>query len=118
MLGILGLAVIVIASVMAFKTARDYGRSTGLWTGFVIIVGLGFQVVIPVVIYIVVGFIMAVRGSNQIEIQNMFDGWLVVINVVCVFLSVVGMMSILKYLSNPPEEEPFTAPPAPPESFT
>lgn len=117
MLGILGLAVIVIASVMAFKTARDYGRSTGLWVGFVLIVGLGFQVVVPVLIYIVVGTIMVVRGNNGIEIQNMFDGWLVVLNVACVFLSVVGMMSILKYLSKAPEEEPFTAPPKPPASF-
>lgn len=117
MLGILGIVVIIVAAVLAFRTAKQYGRKAGLWLALVLGVGFGIQMVVPFVIVIVVSVVMLMQGSTQQEIQVALEGWAIVINVVFIFLSVVAVMWILKYLSNVPEEAPFTAPPAPPESF-
>ena len=118
MIGILGLVVIIVAAVMAYKTAKQYERSAGLWVAIVIAIGVGFQIVIPVVIGIVMGIVYVLQGNNPADMQNDLDGWLILINVVSILLSVVGIMAVLKYLSKVPEDKPYTAPPAPPESFT
>lgn len=117
MIGILGIVVIIVAAVLAYRTANQYERSGIAWAGIVLGVGFGIQIALPTLAITVVMIVMAVGGGNQLEILESVYWPATIIGYVCLFLSVVAVMLILKHLSKVPEDESFTAPPVPPESF-
>jgi len=117
MLSILGLIVIIVASVHVYRTAKQYERNAVAWTLITLAVGLGIQLILPLFILIIVGIIMVTGGSSPEEIQAAISVPAIIISIVCIVLSVVGVFLILRHLSKIPEEESFTKPPSPPETF-
>ncbi len=117
MLSIFGLIVIIVATIQAYKTAKNSGRNAGLWALITFAVTFGIQLVIPFLFGVVIAVIMSADGSSIAEIQEAITIPSIIIGIVCLILSVVAVSLIFKYLSKVPEEQLFTPPPAPPENF-
>ena len=94
----LGFAAIIICIVLAFKTARDYGRNPFLWAFITFCVGFGFQLVLPLVIGIVLGAIWVIGGTSANEIQSKIEGLSFFIGIGTTILSIIAMLLILKFL--------------------
>ncbi len=114
MIGILGIVVIIVATVMAYRTAKQYDRNAVAWAAIVLAVGFGIQLIIPLLLGVVIAVVMLVNGNTETEIQSAIALPSIIIGLVCIVLSVVAVMLILRYLSKIPEDKPFTQPPTPP----
>lgn len=115
MLTILGLVAVIAATVHVYKTAKDTNRNAVVWALVTLAVGLGFQLVIPLLIGIVIGVVMLASGKNETEIQAAILPAATIIGLVCLVLSFVGIWLIARQVSKIPEGgAPFPAPPAPP----
>lgn len=111
MLTILGLIAVVAMTVQVYKTARDTNRNAVVWALMTLAVGLGFQLVVPLLIGIVIGVVMMASGSSQAEIQTAILPAAAIVGIVCLVLSFAGMWLIARQVSKIPED---AAPPAPP----
>ena len=94
----LGIAAIIICTVLAFKTARDYGRSGPLWALITFGIGAGIQWVLGFLIGLALGIVYLMSGTSPNEIQSKIAGPAYVIGFGTLILSVVVMLFILKYL--------------------
>jgi multisubunit Na+/H+ antiporter MnhB subunit len=112
---ILGLALIIVLTVFAYKTAKDYERNAVVWALITFAVVFGIQIVLPIVIFILIAIAMTVSGSRPEQIQE--DIPEITITIICLVLSLVAGMLILRRLSKIPDEPSFTQPPKPPEHF-
>lgn len=117
MLSIIGIAVLVIATIQAYKAARDSGRSPVKWALITFGIGFGIQIILPFLIGIVIGIVWLATGSSPEQLQEAIDVPAIIIGIVCLILSVIAVFLILRYLSKIPEEKLFTPPPQPPENF-
>lgn len=117
MIGILGIVVIIVATVMAYRTARDYERNAAVWAAIVFAVGFGIQIILPFFVAIIAAVVMVAGGSTPMEMQAALDVPAMIFGIVCIILSVVAMLLILRYLAKLPEEN-FDIPPAPPSDFS
>lgn len=115
MLSILGFVIIIVATIYAYKTAKDYGRNAVLWAIITFAAGFGIQIVIPIIIGIVLAIVLMAGGTQPEQLQEAIGSWAIIIGVVCIILSVVAVFIILRYLSKIPEEKSFTHPPQPPK---
>jgi len=117
MLAIFGLALIVIISAVTRGMVKDSGRKPGRWVLAVIAIGLGFQYVVPITIGAIVGIVFAAQGKNAQQIIAILSGPAIVVNIICIFLSVIGMMLVLRgaivLSTKQPAELP--SPPPPPK---
>ena len=116
-LGILGIAVIIIASVLAYRTAKDYERNGIMWAVIVLAVGFGIQIALPLLIGIIYVIYILASGGAAGEIPQISAGWSIIIGIVCLVLSIAAVMLILRHISSIPEDKLFTPPPSPPETF-
>lgn len=114
MIGILGLVIIIVATIYAYKTAKDYDRNAVLWAIITFSVGFGIQIIIPFIIGIILAIVLMAGGTSPEKLEEAVGGWVVIIGMVCLVLSVAAVFIILRYLSKIPEEKPFTPPPQPP----
>ena len=119
MLSIVGLVFIIVMTVIACRTAKDYERSAVGWGLLTFAVVFGIQIILPFFIGLVIGVGLLVSGTPQSRLQQRFDEDVpaVTISIVCMILSIIGGFLIIKYLAKVPEEKPFVAPPAPPTDF-
>jgi O-antigen ligase len=115
MLNILGFVVIIVVTIFAYKTAKDYERNAVLWALLTFGIGFGIQIVLPILIFIVVLVAMIASGSTQQQAQQAIPD--ITITMICLVLSVVACFIILRHLAQIPEEKSFNAPPAPPTDF-
>lgn len=115
MLGILAFIAIFIFSYNAYKTAKGNGRNAIGWALTVFGVGFGLQVVVPFMIGIVIGIVMAFGGSSQTEIQEAIYGPALVLGIVSTILSIVAMVLILRHVGKIPEDDGGSMPPPPSE---
>lgn len=95
----LGIAAIIVCVVLAFKTARDYGRNPFLWAVITFSVGFGIQYVLTFVVGLVLGVVWMLGGSTQEQIQMAIQGPAFFITIGATILSVIAMIVVLKYLS-------------------
>ena len=114
MIAILGIVVIIVSTVMAYRTARDYERNGAAWAAIVFVVGFGIQIILPFFAAIIAAVVMIAGGSTPMEMQAALDVPATIFGIVCIILSIVAVMLILRYLSKIPEDKPFTPPPTPP----
>jgi hypothetical protein len=112
---ILGLALIIVLTVFAYKTAKDYDRNAIGWAVITFAVGFGVQLILPIFIIFIVAIAMTVSGSRPQQIQENIPTF--TISIICIGLSIAAGMLILRYLSKIPEEQSFIPPPEPPENF-
>lgn len=117
MLSILGLIIIIVASIHVFRTAKQYERNAVAWTLITLGVGLGVQLVLPLFIGIIIGIVMVAGGSSVEEIQASIAVPAIIISIACIILSVVAVLFILRHVSKIPEGKSFTPPPSPPQEF-
>jgi len=114
MLSILGIVVIVVASIHTYRSARDCGRRAGLWLTAVLVLGIGLQFILPVVIGMVMAVVYLAMGSTQMQMMEAVTSWSVLIGIVCMVVSIVCMLMIAKRAAVVPDEPPIQPPPPPP----
>lgn len=117
MLSILGFAVLIVATIFAYRTAKDYGRNAAIWALITFGVGFGIQIIIPVFIGIIWGFVLLASGTPPERMQDEIGGWATIIGIICLVLSVISVFLVLRFLSKIPEEKSFVQPPQPPADF-
>lgn len=103
MLSILAFAAIVIFTVYAFKSARDYGRNGILWAFLTFGTGFALQFVIPFFVGILLAIILMVQGVPPNRMQDSVGGWGTLIGILGIVLSFIGMGVVLKLASRIPE---------------
>lgn len=117
MLGVIGLVAVIVGAYFAYKTANDNGRSGPLWAFITIAIGLGFQLVIPVLIGMVIGIVYVASGTPVDELQDKITGPTLVIGIIAIVSSFVGIGLVLRHVSKLPEDDPAENLPPPP-TFT
>ena len=115
MLSIIGLVFIVVMTIFAYRTAKDYERNAIGWGLLAFAVVFGIQIILPFFVGLIIVVGMLISGTPQSHLQQKFDEDVpaVTISIVCMILSIVGGFLIIKYLAKVPEEKPFIAPPPP-----
>lgn len=118
LLTLLGIVVIVAFAVLVYRTAADTGRSAGLWALLTIGVGFAFQFILPLIVGIGIGIYFIFSGRPPDELAVSLFGLGFVLDIVCLILSIVGMMLVAKQVMRIPDDVPVSAaasPPAPPQ---
>ena len=121
MIAILCLIAVFVATYFIAKTANETGRSGILWGLLTLSVGLGFQLIIPICIGILVGIVLMATGTPPDQIESAFSGWwTMLLGIGTIVLSFVGIGLIMKQVSKIPEDALMSpvAPPPPPPSFS
>ena len=114
MIGILAFIAIFIAAFFAYRAANDSGRSGPLWGLATIGVGIGFQVIFPLFIGVIMAVVYLLMGVPAERLDEKISGTVAVIGFVSLFLSFVGIWFILRHISKIPDDDPVIAPPPPP----
>ncbi len=117
MLGLAAFAAIFIFTYKAYKAANEYGRNAPLWAGLVFCVGFGFQIVVPLLIGIIAGLVLAMGGADAAEIQTVLNSYGLILTLFVMVASIVGMYLILRYLGTVPEDDDDIPTPPPPSDF-
>jgi hypothetical protein len=112
---VIGLAVIIIGTYQAYKTAKGNGRNALLWGITTFLVGFGIQWILPMVIGFVLAIVWIIGGSNPESIREQIVGPAQVIGVLCLIGSFAGIWLMLKMVSRLPDEPIVTGPPPPPD---
>ncbi len=115
MINILGFVILIVVTIFAYKTAKDYERSAIVWALITFAVGFGIQIILPAFILFIIALIATVAGSSTQKIQDDIPIFTIVI--VCLVLSIAACILILRHLATIPEEKPFDVPPSPPTDF-
>ena len=115
MLDIIGLVFIIVFTIFAYKTAKDYERNAVGWALITFAVGIVVQIVLPAFILVIIAIAATVGGSSTQQIQD--DIPIFTISIIFKILSLVAGFLILRHLAKIPEEKPFDMPPAPPSDF-
>lgn len=115
MLNILGLAFLVVFTIFAYKTAKDYERNAAGWALITFGVGFVIQIILPIVVVFMLAVLMTVRGSSPEQVRE--DIPFFTITIAGLLLSFISGILILRYLSKITEEKPFELPPSPPGNF-
>ena len=116
-LSLLSFVAVIIATYHVYKTAKSYNRNAVLWAVIALVVGIGFQFVIPLFIGIILGIVWIVIGIPIEGLQSAFETWAILLQLICIALSFVGLWLILRQVSKIPEDEPAVSRPPPPPTF-
>lgn len=114
-LNILGFAFLIVFTIFAYKTAKDYERNAAGWALITFGVGVVLQIILPFITVFVLAIILTMRGNSPAQVDEEIP--YITITLTSLALSFIGGILILRHLSKIPEENPFEAPPAPPTDF-
>jgi hypothetical protein len=116
MIGLLALVAIVVFTIQVYKSANGTGRNGALWALLTAAVGIGFQLVIPFTVGIVLAIVYLAMGSTAETIESDINLPASLIGIFGLIVSVVGMVLISKHVSKVPDDPPMAAvtPPPPP----
>lgn len=118
MLLIVGIVAIVVFTYQVYKTAGNTERNPGLWAVITAVIGIGFQFVLPLIIGIVLAVYYLATGTPADQLESEIYGIAVVFNIVCLILSIAGMVLVMKHVSKVKDIIPLaSAGPPPPPSF-
>lgn len=115
MISLIGLILLIVITVLVYKTAKDYGRNAVLWAAINFVAGFSIQIILPGFILFIIAAAATVGGSSTQQIQD--DIPIVTISIVCIFLSIAAGFLVIRHLGRTPEEDLFDAPPAPPSDL-
>lgn len=115
MIAILAFITIFIATYFAYKTAKDYGRNPIVWAFIVFATGFGIQIVIPSLIAIIIGVVMAINGSSVVEIESALNLPATILGIASIVLSIGAMLFIIRFLGTVRDDDnkQVDAPPPP-----
>jgi hypothetical protein len=119
-INILGLVVIIVGTILAYKTARDNGRNGVLWAFLLVASALTMQYVVPTIAVIALAFyymFTAPRMPQSMMIEEVeWFAWIFTFGGLA--LSFVCVWAVMRVVSRLPEDEPAgSAPPPPPLDF-
>lgn len=117
MLGIIALIAIVVFTIQVYRTASGTGRNAALWAVLTAVVGVGLQIVLPILIGIVLAVYFVATGTPPENIESAITGPATIIGFICLALSIVGMVLIAKHVGKVPDDPIGTAKPPPPPTF-
>ena len=116
MINIFGIVLLIVFTVFAYRTAKDYGRNAIGWAAITFAVGFFVQIILPIVLVIIIGIAMLWSGSTPEQMQQDVPAFSVTL--LGIFLSIVAAMLILRYVSKIPDEPTVdNQPPPPPTNF-
>ncbi|CAN5654085.1 hypothetical protein BH20ACI4_BH20ACI4_03200 [soil metagenome] len=118
MLDIIGFVFVIVLTIFAYKTAKDYERNAIGWALITFAVVIGIQIILPVsiiLIIIIIATIATAGGSSPHQIQDAIP--IATISIIFKILSIVAGFLILRHLAKIPEEKSFDIPPEPPSDF-
>ncbi len=113
LINLFGFVLLIVFTVFAYKTAKEYGRNAIGWALITFFTGIGIQIILPIFIVVIIAIISTVGGISTQEIQENIP--IVTITIFCILLSLGAGFLILRHLSKLPED--FDMPPAPPSDF-
>lgn len=115
MLAIFGIVAVVVLTYQNYKSAVNTERNGMLWALLTAGIGVGFQFVVPFIFGVVLAIYYIAAGAPPDEIGIVITGPAAVIGIVCLILSVAGMVLVSKHVSKV-KDTPLTleAPPPPP----
>jgi hypothetical protein len=116
-LTLLGIIAIVVCAIQVYRTAADVGRVPVLWTLLTVGVGLFFQFILPFIIGLFIAIFMLITGTSLENLEVRAFGLLFVLEIVCLILSIVGMLFVMGRAGRIPDDPPMTGPdqPSPPQ---
>lgn len=115
MIGILGLIFVIVAPIFVYRNARQNGHNAVLWTLLAICIGVGFQVIIPLLIGFALGVIWVNQGYTAAEIQASLETPSIILGVTSLILSIGGILLIMRHVNTIRDiKEDYPTPPAPP----
>jgi MFS family permease len=115
MLSLLGFIAIIIATIYAYRTAKDYNRNAVGWAAIVFGVGFAIQIIIPLLFGIIYAVILLSGGSDQFQIQESINVPAIIVGIICLILSIIAMFFILNRIPKVQDETAADAPPPPTE---
>lgn len=104
-----GLTIVVVATFFVYKTAKENGRRALAWALANFGIGIGFQIILPIILAAAVVLFLLVSGKPQDRLQDAMEGPAWIITFVCLSLSVVAMGLILRFVAKIPEGVVVTA---------
>jgi thiamine transporter ThiT len=118
MLSLIGIIAIVVFTIQVYKTAKNTERNAPLWALLTVGVGIVMQFVIPFLIGVVLVVYYMMSGTPPERLESEIFGLALILNVVCIGLSIVGMILVMKHVSRVRDDVPMSAiQPPPPPSF-
>ena len=114
MLSILSLIAVFIAAYFVYKSAKDTNRNAVGWSLLTVAVGIGLQIILPIILVMVIAVIMAVSGKPIRDADDLPFGTAMIATILGWAASIFGIWLIIRRVSLIPDEESFNAPPAPP----
>lgn len=113
LINLFGFVLLILFTIFAYKTAKEYGRNAIGWSLITFFAGIGIQIILPIFVVIIIFIVASIGKTSPQEIEDSIP--ISTITVVCIILSLVGGFLILQHLSKIPED--FDLPPAPPSDF-
>lgn len=117
LLAIIGIVAIVVCAIQAYKAAASTDRNGPLWTALVVVTGVVFQFVLPVLFAMVLAIYFFTTGTPQNRLESEISGSVTLVSVAGIVVSVIAMGFFITRLAKIREEEPVVAPPPPPPTF-
>lgn len=100
----------IVAAWLAYKKAKDTGRSAILWAFIAVAAFVGTQLLVSLIIGVFLGLGVGFLGWSETILT---DAYTIPVTVVAVVASFGATWLVLRYLDKIPEEDTFTAPPPP-----
>jgi hypothetical protein len=117
MIGIAAFLFVLAAPFFVYKNAKQNGHNAVLWTIISIVAGLGVQIILPFVIIVLIGIIWTITGSNQTETQEAMQSISFPMGFIALFISIIGVLAVMKKVNTIPDEAFLTVQPPPPPTF-
>jgi|SRR5690606_34976789 len=114
MLGILGIVALIVFPIQVYRTAKGTGRNAAFWTALTVVVGVGFQFVIPFFVGMIMAVVLIAGGTPPDEVMVGYEGLYMVLGLVTLALSIGGMFLIARHVGTVPDDPPSIAGPQPP----
>lgn len=114
MIGILGIVFVIVAPFFVYRSAKQNGHKPVFWALVALAVGIGFQVILPMIVGIILAIVLVSTGTSPTAVEATIQGYSLVIGIPCLVLSFVGVFLVARHVSKVKEIDA-TAPPAPPE---
>ncbi|MGI8555638.1 MAG: hypothetical protein ACR2LT_04700 [Pyrinomonadaceae bacterium] len=104
----------IVAPFFIYRNAKQNGHNPILWAALAFGAGIGLQIILPLLIGIAWGMVMALKGNPPAVIQQSLQGYLTIIGVISLVLSVGGILLIMRHVNSIQDTEELPLPPAPP----
>lgn len=90
---------IIVAPLFVYLTAKKNGHKSVYWALIALAVGVGFQLILPVIIGIVLAVVLGLTGTSPNAIQATIQGYSLIIGISSSILNVIGVLLVLRRIN-------------------